>query len=499
MVRKARSKRSKTKKKNAKIIIEEEEEIKESYSSDNEIESPVKKKSTKPSRQYIQGRLNTLEKRCDRLQKSGAKNQWGFFITECDKFLYDCSIKSGNLTYINIQIYKANILVLLNRYEEYLETMKIIDEEIKQSYLKDDSYLRYFDWWIRSKADYFIRIGDLLSAEEVIDDGINEINAVKKSDDNEDNEDDHCFDYDIIRSKIRVKQGNFKMALRLCKRSINLQRRVETKPETILFNYFYYIDLLSNSGKPKEARKILKFVNQQYNQVIWQYPEYLICKLNILRLEKNWVEAEKIINELILQPKYESNMKNLLTQIQMNKREDYVFVVDAGEYGNHARFINSSPNPNCYFARLNQTGCNNIMGVFSCKNIKVGDELTVDYGAEYEEKMTTTNDRLEPRKTPWEDVHFYDGVVDDKDDRVGLLNEIEQWNQIHSSTKKKELDMLFDIIPDKWGGFGLAAKKKLKKESLLMVYSGVRRLVSKSFYYNPSRYVLEYPTDDFKV
>jgi len=340
-----------------------------------------------------------------------------------------------------------------------------------------------------------MRIGDFLSAEETIDDGINEINAVSKSNDNE----DHGFDFDIIRSKIRVKQGNFKMALRLCQRSIELQRRITTKPETILFNYFYYIDLLTNSGLPKQAKQTFKFIDKHYNEIIWQYPEYSLCKLNILRLEKKWIAAEKICYELILNSKYENQMKNLLTEIQMNKRSDYVFIVDASEYGNHSRFINSSSDPNCYFARLNQTGCNNIMGVFSCKNIKIGDELTVDYGAEYEEKMTTTNDRLEPRKNPWEDVQFFDNVIDVREDRVSLLNEIEQWNKIHSKNKKKALDTLFDIVPDKWGGYGLAAKRKLKKEQLLMIYSGVRRLVSKSFYYNPSRYVLEYPTDDYKM
>ncbi|XP_058127587.1 histone-lysine N-methyltransferase NSD2-like isoform X3 [Anopheles coustani] len=63
-------------------------------------------------------------------------------------------------------------------------------------------------------------------------------------------------------------------------------------------------------------------------------------------------------------------------------RIDHLMTIDAGQKGNVSRFINHSCNPNCKMQKWN-VGYAPAIGLFATKDIKAGEELTVNYNSKY--------------------------------------------------------------------------------------------------------------------
>jgi hypothetical protein len=73
--------------------------------------------------------------------------------------------------------------------------------------------------------------------------------------------------------------------------------------------------------------------------------------------------------------------KYLKTQ-KLDMKEDFPLVIDAKEYGNHARFINHSCDPNLMSVNVHRTSKDPRLAsicLFAIKDIKAGSELTIDY------------------------------------------------------------------------------------------------------------------------
>ncbi|VDD81546.1 unnamed protein product [Mesocestoides corti] len=66
-------------------------------------------------------------------------------------------------------------------------------------------------------------------------------------------------------------------------------------------------------------------------------------------------------------------------------RIDDEFVIDATMYGNNARFINHSCQPNCYAKVITVEGRKKIV-IYSKRDIQVMEEITYDYKFPYEDE-----------------------------------------------------------------------------------------------------------------
>ncbi|XP_070495118.1 histone-lysine N-methyltransferase SUV39H1 [Chironomus tepperi] len=80
--------------------------------------------------------------------------------------------------------------------------------------------------------------------------------------------------------------------------------------------------------------------------------------------------------------KYDAIGKSYLFDLDFNEKREAVYTIDAAHYGNLARLINHSCEPNCRIWPV--TTCNHDasiyrMCIFSIRKIKAGEELTIDY------------------------------------------------------------------------------------------------------------------------
>ena len=69
------------------------------------------------------------------------------------------------------------------------------------------------------------------------------------------------------------------------------------------------------------------------------------------------------------------------------------YQIDSSEYGNETRFINHSSNPNCEYVHVVVDGLCHVICVVK-RDVRAGEQITVDYGKGYWEKLKTISNIL---------------------------------------------------------------------------------------------------------
>eukprot|EP00494_Astrolonche_serrata_P031424 UN31693 len=361
--------------------------------------------------------LEELEEQFERHKIYGTKSLWECLLNSICRFDYENNVKKGSEPYVRLLTLKAGTLQMLNRFEEFFDVLKKIEESINNGSLDCSEKLKYQIWITTQTSDYYLKNGQLVKAEETIDDGEDKI---KKILDNAENEKILRSDsFSLIRSKIREQQGALLIALQLCKSYLFKEKSSfhSQSDEEKVDDLCYYVGLLTDMGGHVQAKKVLKKI-EQYDEDIWkENPKYLMCKLNVYRLLDNVKEVERLALRLMLKEGYKDKCKKILTDIQKRKPKDFMWVVDAEIYGNHARFINSSENPNVYFAPTKE--CSGSMSVYSSKIINKDEEVLADYDlVKGIKKNVSSSLELPKRSKPWENVTLVDQIIENHEDKI---------------------------------------------------------------------------------
>jgi len=180
--------------------------------------------------------------------------------------------------------------------------------------------------------------------------------------------------------------------------------------------------------------------------------------------------------------------------------ESWILQVDANEIGNEARYANHADLPNAILVKRCANNCRNCFKYMTAistgmapagslcdkqhphlvalREIRSGDEITINYGASYWDKQTRGLDTGLVGHfvtEPFADCIYYNGVVEDfqcspfpggflippagnkKRKRNEDIVQVRQVNRDHPA----------------FPGFGLFAKRKFKKSDIICIYAGI--------------------------
>lgn len=102
--------------------------------------------------------------------------------------------------------------------------------------------------------------------------------------------------------------------------------------------------------------------------------------------------------------KYDEIGKSYLFDLDFNEKSEAVYTIDAANYGNLARLINHSCEPNCRIwpvATCNHDATIYRLCIFSTRKIKSGEELTIDYSGGTiisDDESDSENEKIENEK-----------------------------------------------------------------------------------------------------
>ena len=158
---------------------------------------------------------------------------------------------------------------------------------------------------------------------------------------------------------------------------------------------------------------------------------------------------------------------------KMDCKLDWVLQVDAGEIGNESRYCNHADIPTAILVHRN--GYPHIVGLRS--EIRIGEEITINYGASYWKSSDPGSDPLFldlQISKPFTDCIYFDGVLEDFNcsrSPGGFL--------IPPNEKAKRIPnpyLSVEQVPathPAYPGFGVYAKKAFQKNEIICIYAGI--------------------------
>merc|ERR1712228_1151897 len=179
--------------------------------------------------------------------------------------------------------------------------------------------------------------------------------------------------------------------------------------------------------------------------------------------------------------------------------DPFHFILDAEHFGNQCRFVNHSNNAqnvncafilrhnfgNCSFPSISEVWCR------ATKKIEKGNELFVDYGDSYWNNLDIA--MLLKQRKQWNEGFVFSHCIMNETEFCSH-SEIKRLIERHHAINPLLADQTFPnciaVKKDCFDGFGVFATKTIKKNTFILRYAGIRKLVT-NFDQSKSRYSIQ--------
>lgn len=336
---------------------------KELNSFEDEVEKVMK--------DFFDAQKDTVEDYKNKLKSDVMKE----IVTKFDAFEFRCSqliymyVKDYATQYLNFKK-RFRQLIVLNHFLELDKQQKAAHDKLRAEIMEKE--MNQFQIYIENNVDFTIF---------------------------------ESFDYtrdNILPKNVNFTVGELKTG---CKCAKSCDRTSNCCPKFMKSNFAYgkYVDSnrlrLYNSQMIYECNDYCNCDKNCLNRLT-QQPRKIPCTIFKTKNGRGWgLKAVKTIprgsyiieytGEIIDQEesirrgsKYDEIGKSYLFDLDFNEKSEAVYTIDAAHYGNLARLINHSCEPNCRIwpvATCNYNASIYRLCIFTTRKIKSGEELTIDY------------------------------------------------------------------------------------------------------------------------